>query len=104
VKQPKPAPRAAETGINAAALRTSAQAAVSSRSHINSNHGINKPAKEKYAFLNRIDFIDDLFTRQFDGAWSPISSKENILNSTHVLTTRSNYKNGTSKIPIPRRA
>jgi hypothetical protein len=90
------APYVAETGINAAALRNCAQAAVSSRSHINSNHGINKPAKEKCAFLNRVDFIGNLFTRHFDGTWSPISSKENILNSAHVLTTRSNSKNGTS--------
>jgi len=59
VKQPLPAPWVAGPVLNAAALRTSAQAAVSSRSHINSNHGINKPAKEKYAFINRVDFIDD---------------------------------------------
>jgi len=85
-----PASWAAGTGLNAAALRNCAATPVSSRSHINSNHGINKPAKEKCSFLNRVDFIGDLFTRQFDGSWSPILSKENILNSAHVLTTRSN--------------
>jgi len=95
------APWAAGSGLNAAALRNCAQAAVSSGSHINSNHGINKPAKEKCSFLNRVDFIGDLFTRQFDGAWSPISSKENILNSAHVLTTRSNYQMAQAKSLSP---
>jgi len=40
---------------------------------------LNIGTKEKYAFINLVDFIEDFLTRWNDGTWSPFFVNENTL-------------------------